>query len=164
MKKTIALAVVATLAGLIGAPAGAHCQIPCGIYGDSLRIQMLEEHVTTLEKSIKSIAELAGKTAPADLNQLVRWIGNKDTHADYIAEIVTEYFLRQRIKAPAGDDAAAAKKYADQLAALHGLLTVSMKAKQTVDPAIPGQLRELLERFKGLYFSAEDLKHLAEHK
>ena len=26
----------------------AHCQIPCGIYGDLMRIQMLQEHVTAL--------------------------------------------------------------------------------------------------------------------
>ena len=164
MRKTVALSVMSTMLLLAGRQVSAHCQIPCGIYGDALRVQMLEEHVTTIEKSIKSISELAGKSAPADVNQLVRWIANKDTHADYIAEIVTEYFLRQRIKAPQGDDAAAQKRYGDQLVALHGLLTVSMKAKQTVDPAIPGQLRDLIERLKVLYFSAEDLKHLAEHR
>lgn len=164
MKQTAAIALVVTLAALAAAPAGAHCQVPCGIYGDAMRVEMLAEHVTTIERSIKGITELAGKTSPADLNQLVRWVENKDAHADLIAEVVTEYFLRQRIKAPEGGDAAAQKRYADQLATLHALLTVSMKAKQTVDPAIPGQLRELLERLKALYFSAEDLKHLAEHR
>ena len=36
----------------------AHCEIPCGIYGDKMRIHMLKEHITTIEKSMKQIAEL----------------------------------------------------------------------------------------------------------
>ncbi|MFH1177481.1 MAG: superoxide dismutase [Ni] [Acidobacteriota bacterium] len=164
MKKSVLAGVVLAAASVASVPAGAHCQVPCGIYDDLLRARLLAEHITTIERSIKGIQELAGKTAPVDVNQLVRWIENKDTHADLIAELASEYFLRQRIKAPAGDDPASAKKFADQLAALHGLLVTSMKAKQTVDSAIPGQLRELLARFDALYFSPEDLRYLEEHR
>jgi nickel superoxide dismutase len=164
MKKTIiVLAVLAVVSGS-SVPAAAHCQIPCGIYGDARRIDMMLEDVQTIEKSVTSIQALAGKTSPADLNQLVRWIANKDEHADKIAESVTTYFLQQRIKAPQGDDAAALKKYTDQLTALHGILVTAMKAKQTVDPAVAATLRESIERFKGLYFTPEDLAHAAEHK
>ena len=31
----------------------AHCQIPCGIYGDQTRFTLMHEHVTTTEKSMK---------------------------------------------------------------------------------------------------------------
>ena len=31
----------------------AHCEIPCGIYGDSVRIALIYEHITTVEKSMK---------------------------------------------------------------------------------------------------------------
>lgn len=27
----------------------AHCEIPCGIYGDSLRISLMYEHIKTIE-------------------------------------------------------------------------------------------------------------------
>ena len=37
----------------------AHCQIPCGIYGDIMRIDMLREHITTIEKSMTQINELS---------------------------------------------------------------------------------------------------------
>ena len=33
-----------------------------------------------------------------DYNQLVRWIMNKEEHANKIQEIVTQYFMTQRIK------------------------------------------------------------------
>jgi len=52
------------------APAAAHCQIPCGIYDDELRVQLIEEHITTVEKSMNQIVAL-GKASPVDYNQLV---------------------------------------------------------------------------------------------
>ena len=36
-----------------------HCQIPCGIYDDAARFTLLKEHVTTIEKSMKSIDALS---------------------------------------------------------------------------------------------------------
>ena len=39
--------------------AAAHCEIPCGIYDDQLRTQLIAEHATTIEKSMKKINELS---------------------------------------------------------------------------------------------------------
>ena len=36
-----------------------HCQVPCGIYGDPTRFQLMAEHVTTIEKSMKLATDLA---------------------------------------------------------------------------------------------------------
>ena len=36
-----------------------HCQIPCGIYGDYTRIDLLREHIATIEKSMNQINELS---------------------------------------------------------------------------------------------------------
>jgi len=80
-------------------PAAAHCQIPCGIYDDELRVQLIEEHITTVEKSMNQIVAL-GKASPVDYNQLVRWVNNKEEHAQKIQDIVTAYFMAQRIKPP----------------------------------------------------------------
>ena len=38
--------------------ASAHCEIPCGIYDDELRISMLNEHITTIEKSMNQIMKI----------------------------------------------------------------------------------------------------------
>ena len=75
----------------------AHCQIPCGIYGDQMRIMMIKEHITTVEKSMKMINELSD-VEKINYNQLVRWVNNKEHHAQEIQDIVTAYFLTQRIK------------------------------------------------------------------
>ena len=163
-RNTVTVVLAGAIASLLNVTAArAHCQIPCGIYDDTMRVDMILEDVQTIEKSIAQIQALAGKSSPTDVNQLVRWIVNKDAHADKIVEVVTGYFLQQRIKPPQADDSVGAKKYADELIALHGLLVTAMKAKQTVDPAIPGQLKELVERFRQLYFTPEELAHGAQH-
>lgn len=140
------------LASLILVPGlSAHCEIPCGIFHDDLRFGLLDEHIQTIEKSQASIVDL-GKAPVRDDNQTVRWVTNKDTHADLIAREVTEYFLRQRIKPLAADASRAeAERYGRMLAALHELLVASMKAKQTTDQACVAQMRESLARFRRLY-------------
>ena len=49
----------------------AHCEIPCGIYDDQVRANLIYEHTVTIEKSMKKIAVLS-KEAPVNYNQLVR--------------------------------------------------------------------------------------------
>ena len=84
----------------------AHCEIPCGIYDDEARIASLREHVKTIEKSM---AQIKGLSAEANKNQLIRWVDNKEAHANEIQHIVTQYFMTQRIKPPAQGNAAAQK-------------------------------------------------------
>jgi nickel superoxide dismutase len=160
----IRLVAALSLLALLPSSAGAHCQIPCGIFDDMMRIRMLEEHVVTIEKSMRLVRELSAKENPTatDRNQLARWIRNKEDHADEMSHVVVEYFLRQRIKAPKSDDAAAVKLYRDRLVVLHEILVTSMKAKHGVDASIPGQLRGQIERFTKLYFSPEQLAHAKE--
>ena len=46
------------------APLLAHCEIPCGIYGDEARFVAIEEDLTTIEKAMKQITALAGQAMP----------------------------------------------------------------------------------------------------
>ena len=145
-------------------PAPFHCQVPCGIYGDSMRIDMLIEDAATIEKGMKSILELE-RAGAGNSNQLVRWIMNKDEHASAIQETIASYWLAQRIKAPAaGADEAATSKYHQQLSLLHGITVRAMKCKQTTDVAHVEAMRTLAREFSATYFSKEDLEHMKEHQ
>ena len=139
MKKTSKYLAVAVLFAIAAtATVQAHCQIPCGIYDDQVRIQLMEEHVATIEKSMKQIE------AAANQNQTVRWVMNKDKHADELSEIVTYYFMTQRIK-PGCED------YALKVSQLHEMLVFSMKAKQTTDLAHVEKLKKLIHDFAHSY-------------
>jgi nickel superoxide dismutase len=136
---------------VVPAEAEAHCQIPCGIYDDQLRALLIREHIGTLEKSMNKIDELSAADSP-DLNQIVRWVENKEDHADEIVEIVTAYFLSQRVKLPAEGDKEAEEAYQEKLALLHGMLVHTMKARQGTDLAHIEQLRALSQAFETAYF------------
>ena len=122
----------------------AHCEIPCGIYDDQLRTQLIAEHATTIEKSMKQIMELSQANA-ANYNQIIRWVSNKENHATEIQQIVSQYFMTQRIKPDQ-------KKYSEKLIVLHKMLIAAMKCKQTTDFAHVNALRARLKEFELLYF------------
>jgi hypothetical protein len=140
--------------------AEAHCQIPCGIFDDEMRFRMLEEHITTIEKSMKLVTELAADPSK-NANQVVRWVMNKEQHADEMASIVTKYFLQQRLKLEEAE--AQPDKWTAKIKACHQILVYSMKAKQTTDLANVEKLRASVGAFKQVYFTKEQARLLDEH-
>lgn len=128
-----------------------HCEVPCGIYDDSLRVKLIAEHITTIEKAMNQVNELS-KAEETNYNQLVRWVMNKEKHAEEIQDIVSQYFLHQRIKMKATGDKHAFEHYVSQLTSLHELLVYSMKSKQTTDLAYIKKLRDSLMAFEKSYF------------
>ena len=132
----------------------AHCQVPCGIYDDALRIIQIKEDFSTIDKSISNINKLSGSSDPLTLNQLNRWIVTKERHASNIQKIISEYFLTQRIKVDIGE------KYVDQVTTLHKILIEAMKCKQTVNPYHVNNGIELIDKFCKSYFDDHGLEHL----
>lgn len=150
MKKYIAVAAIFAASLLFAVRAGAHCEIPCGIYDDQTRFKLLYEHIDTIAKSIHEIGHLSSDAKP-DYNQLVRWVANKDTHADEFQHITSQYFMTQRIK-PVPPEDPAYKDYVTKITVLHQMLIEAMKTKQSADPATAKKLTELTKQFEKLYF------------
>ena len=151
-RKTVLVIITTALVSLTASKALAHCQIPCGIYDDPARFSLMAEHITTIEKAMKTIIDLSGEKKP-DYNQLVRWVQNKEHHADELSEIVTQYFMAQRIKPPQQEGKEARQKYVEQITSLHQMLVYSMKAKQTTELENVENLRALLEAFRASYLA-----------
>ena len=135
-----------------------HCQIPCGIYDDQSRFDMIAENITTIEKSMKQIALLSQEQKP-DMTRIVRWVENKEKHADDISHIVTYYFMAQRIKFADQADTASYKRYVNKLTLLHKMLVFNMKARQSADLSNVEKLKTLLAEFRTAYFKGSAHKH-----
>lgn len=130
MKKIIAT-VFLLLAAMVPIPmlqqtVYAHCQIPCGIYDDNARVQSMLEDAETVEKSIKMINALSEKSDAHSRNQLVRWVMNKENHAQKIITTISDYFLTQRVKSSQED-------YTKRLVDHHAVIVSAMKAKQNAE-------------------------------
>lgn len=159
MKRSIAygstLAAVASIAvvgaGWVSAPsADAHCQVPCGIYDDAARITRMREDATTIAKAIANIHQLAGGHGAPAVNQAVRWINTKEEHASNIIEVVSQYFLTQKVK-PVAAGAEGYDAYLKSLADHHAVMVAAMKTKQNADPAYAEALFKAIEQLAGHY-------------
>ena len=115
----------------------AHCEMPCGIYDDPSRIQMLREDAVTINKAMEQIVMLTAehdhkKVSPQALNQITRWVNVKEDAAQNIQDTISNYFLTQRVQAvdpgQEGYDA-----YIKKLTTNHAVLVAAMKCKQNVD-------------------------------
>lgn len=129
---------------LVPVLASAHCEVPCGIYDDEARVAMLAEHATTIAKAMEQIEALTSSDE-INSNQIVRWINTKEQHATEVQQIVSQYFMTQRIKPDQ-------ENYAEKLQSLHRMMLSAMKCKQTTDLANVEALRSEIDVFHGLYF------------
>jgi len=131
--------------------ANAHCQVPCGIYDDHARVKLMMEDVATIYKALDEIAELSGKTDAQSQNQLVRWVMNKESHAQNVIETISDYFLTQRVKS-------SQKDYQERLVKHHSVIVLAMKAKQNTDESHATALRKAVEALFAYYPEHEHKK------
>ena len=137
--KTFAVLVIAL--GIYSPSAYSHCQIPCGIYDDHARVKAMLEDAATTRKSVKLITELSGKSDAQSNNQIVRWVMNKETHAQNVISTISDYFLTQRVKSKQND-------YVERLKKHHAVIVAAMKVKQNADmkyvDALEASIKQLL--------------------
>ena len=126
----------------------AHCQLPCGIYGDKLKFSELEQHIETIHKAGAQIRSIAskGSLSAQDQQQIERWTTNKEDHAQKIIDEVANYFLAQRI-------ALGADHYEEKIELLHHIIVYAMKSKQSAESEPPQILLTKLSTLKELYFN-----------
>ena len=137
MKKTTKFVVAAAFMLAVFSPCSsrAHCQLPCGIYSDNVRVVLMLEDVETLEKSVSMLDKLATKKDVQSKAQFARWVTNKEEHAQKIIETISNYYLTQRVK-PSQDD------YVERLKAHHAVIINAMKVKQNTDAKYVATLKE----------------------
>jgi len=144
MRNLTTLILIACSSLIVTKSALAHCQVPCGVYGDQRRFETMLEDTKTISKGMAQIAELSAKHDGLSANQAARWVMTKEDHATNTQKIIAEYFMTQRIKM---DD----PKYGPKLMAAHAVMVWAMKCKQTVDPANAKGLNDAILKFYEAY-------------
>lgn len=158
MKSTLLL--ISTFFLVVANSASAHCQVPCGIFGDELKFGEFEQHVVTMAKAATQVRELSAKDdlTPHDHQQLVRWVNTKESHAQKIIDESANYFLAQRVKV-------GADHYSEKIELLHHIIVHAMKVKQSTETSATDTLSEKIAAFKELYLDHDHVhKHDNGHK
>ena len=130
----------------------AHCQVPCGIYDDAARIKRLHEDATTIGKAMAEMAKLAGGHDAQALNQGARWVATKEAHASHVIQVVSEYFLTQKVK-PVAACADGYDAYLAKLADHHAVMVAAMKTKQNAAASYAEKLHAAIEAMAKHYGS-----------
>ena len=134
----------------------AHCQVPCGIYGDQQRFEQMLEDEQTISKAQLQVIDLEkGDMTPQAINQAVRWVTTKEEHATRIQNTIAAYFMAQRIKPDS-------EGYTKKLTAAHAVMVAAMKCKQSADPETAKVLEKAIFDFYRAYEGKEpafDHKH-----
>ena len=142
---------LALLGRVPGAPAAlirGHCQVPCGIFDDPVRVTLLKEDAATVRKAMLQINELSAAGTALALNQSTRWMLAKEDAAGNIITIVSEYMLCQRVKKELFEKN---EEYLEALAAHHGVLAAAVKTKQVVDAAACDALDHAITHLAPMY-------------
>ena len=147
MKLRNLLSIVA-LSAVAASQLSAHCQVPCGIYADDVVFGELTTDVATIEKAMKLINELQAQP-DQNMNQLTRWVTNKEAHAQNIQDVMSAYFLAQRIKLEWKESES--KRYRTLVDLAHRITVLAMKCKQTTDMENAEALKTALHDFQHAY-------------
>lgn len=145
-----AAAVVAVALLSFQTQARAHCQIPCGIYHDHMRVEMIREDITTITKAVRQIGALASKRDAQSQNQLTRWIVNKEEHAERIIRVISDYFMAQKIK-PVGTKDKGFARYQAMLTRHHAVMVAAMKCKQNASMKEVNALKKAVDAIAGYW-------------
>lgn len=120
-----------------------HCQMPCGIYHDDMVFDQIDQYVETMYKGI-SVIDDSKFTSVKDRNETVRWIALKDHESDDTAQLITTYFLQQKIKPGEADTA-------KKLESAHKLLFLLVAIKQNVDLQMVQDFSDEWDKFKTMF-------------
>lgn len=121
----------------------AHCQMPCGIYHDDMVFDQIDQYVETVVKGITVLEDSKFKTI-RERNEFIRWVMEKEKSSNDVAELITTFFLQQKIK-PGEEDTP------ERLASAHRLLFLLVKIKQNADLKVVYDFYQEWEKFKLMF-------------
>mmetsp|Transcript_26350 Transcript_26350/g.59984 ORF Transcript_26350/g.59984 Transcript_26350/m.59984 type:complete len:155 (-) Transcript_26350:79-543(-) len=124
-----------------------HCQVPCGIFTDDLRVAGIKEDAQTIRKAVVQIGELHKANSLQDLHQLVRWTATKEEHATKVMSTIGDYFLAQKVKKELLTEA----EYKEVLAVHHAVMVAAMKTKQSTELAPVDALDSAIAAMEPIY-------------
>lgn len=142
-KKNLLLILSLSMLMLKNSNLEAHCQMPCGIYHDDMVYDQIDQFVETVYKGISVMKDSKFETL-RDRNEFIRWVVQKEKECDEIAELITIYFLQQKIKPDEPDTT-------KRLISAHKMLFLIVAIKQNADLEFVKQFNQEWEKFKLMF-------------
>ncbi len=133
----------------------AHCQMPCGIYHDAMIYDLIDQYAETMAKAVTVMNQSKFETV-REKNEFVRWVMEKEKESNDTSQLITSFFLQQKIKSGEADTQ-------KRTESAHKLLCLIVAIKQNADIKIVESFTEEWEKFK-LMFHVEEYECKMEQK
>ena len=143
MKRNLLISTIALTLCCYANKGYTHCQMPCGIYHDNMVFDQIDQYVETMYKGI-SVLKTNKFDTVRERNEFVRWVIQKEKASDEVSEIISTYFLQQKIK-PDEEDTV------KRVVSAHKLLFLAVQIKQNVDIKILENFADEWEDFKQMF-------------
>lgn len=128
------------------------CETACSdIADDEAAFARIEENIQAIEAETAYILEWQADPV-TNTNPIALSVGRRIQNADKIREVLTDYFLYQRIMPTAENRGSDVEKYRQRLALIHSLLNALIQTKDSYDPNVTVNLRSKLDEFKNFYY------------
>ena len=121
-----------------------------GIFDDPAQFDMVKSHIDNIEKALNEIKVLSADPN-RDYNKLVGWINLKNDQIDKLSEIISGYFIAQRL-APVRPDSREFGDYLKQLRLFHEVLYYANQCKQFTDIEYVKKARASFNEARRVYF------------
>lgn len=121
----------------------AHCQMPCGIYHDDMVYDQIDQYAETMYKAMSELNSNKFETVK-ERAQFVRWVLAKEKQSCEAADLLTTYFLQQKIK-PGEEDTKEKTLLAQKL------LFLMVQIKQNTDIKLVYDFMDDWEKFKHMF-------------
>ena len=148
------LAPVLILSHLFFQPASIYgaCEAACAdIADDETAFSRITDQINGIETEMNSIREWQADPV-TNLNALSQAVNRKTQDANTLREILTDYFLYQRIPVPEKNRGSEYESYTQNLVLIHSLLNQTAAIKDTAEAAAIDSLRAKLEEFRSAYY------------
>jgi nickel superoxide dismutase len=130
--------------------AGAHCDIPCGIYDP----HGAEIGARTVARMVELIGTVQGETDPASRQTFVRCVTVKEEHAEIVKRelqvLWSDYFKPEHLE-----------RYPDLHERFWKALKLASKNKQTIDPSAAADLQAAVAEIARIFWETKGGKPAA---
>lgn len=120
-----------------------HCQMPCGIYHDDMVFDQIDQYVETMVKGVTVLSENKNDSC-SEKNTFIRWVIQKENMSNETAQLLTSYFLQQKIKADEDDTV-------KRVCSVHKMLCYLVTIKQTCDMKYVQAFSDEWDKFKLMF-------------
>jgi hypothetical protein len=143
---------------IYASPVSAACETSCSdLVDDDSAFARIQENISALEAETVQIQQWQADPI-ANMLSIAQAINRKTQYANAVREVLTDYFLYQRLQPSEDVLGSEYQSYAARLGLFHQALNAAVLTKENADPSAIQDLQHKVEAFKNHFLGNADFQ------